>query len=76
MIRYALPYRSTVRIRVFNVLGQLITELFSGEEAAGYREVVWNASVPSGMYFYRIEAVAVNDPHVKFTDVKKMILLK
>jgi hypothetical protein len=76
MIRYALPYRSTVRIRVFNVLGQLITELISGEQAEGYREVAWNASVPSGMYFYRIEAVPVADPAIKFVDVKKMLLLK
>src|SRR5208283_2834752 len=59
MIRYALPYPSTVRIEVFNVLGQLIANLVNGEQAAGYRAVVWNASVPSGIYFYRIEAVSV-----------------
>ena len=76
LIRYALPYRSTVRIKVFNVLGQLIADLVSGEQAAGYREVVWNASVPSGMYFYRIEAVSVDNPTLRFTAVRKMLLLK
>jgi hypothetical protein len=76
MIRYALPNRSTVRIKVFNVLGQLITELVSGEQSAGYREVMWNASVPSGMYFYRIEAVSVDNPALRFTAVRKMLLLK
>ncbi len=76
LIRYALPYRSTVRIAVFNVLGQLVTELVSGEHAAGYQEVVWNASVPSGVYFYRIEAVSVDNPTLRFTAVRKMILLK
>jgi len=76
MIRYALPYRSTIQIKVFNVLGQLITELVSGEQAAGYREVMWNASVPSGMYFCRIEAVSVDNPTLRFTAVRKMILLK
>ncbi len=76
MIRYALPYQSTVRIRVFNVLGELITELLSGEQAAGYREVLWNATVPSGVYFYRIEAVSVDNPTLRFTAVRKMLLLK
>ena len=76
LIRYALPYRSAVRIQVFNVLGQLIAELVSGDQAAGYREVVWNASVPSGMYFYRIEAVSVANPSIRFSAVRKMLLLK
>jgi Abnormal spindle-like microcephaly-assoc'd, ASPM-SPD-2-Hydin len=76
MIRYALPYRSIVHIKIFNVLGQLISELVNGEEAAGYREVVWNAAVPSGMYFYRIEAISIDHPTLKFTAVRKMLLLK
>ena len=76
LIRYALPYRSTVRIQVFNVLGQLIADLVNGEQAAGFREVVWNASSPSGMYFYRIEAVSADDPTLRFTAVRKMLLLK
>jgi hypothetical protein len=76
MIRYALPNRSTVQIKVFNVLGQLITELVSGEQEAGYRAVVWNASVPSGMYFCRIEAVSVDNPTLRFAAVRKMLLLK
>ena len=76
MIRYALPYRSTVQIKVFNVLGQLISELVNGEQPAGYREVAWNATVSSGMYFYRIEAISVDHPTLKFTAVRKMLLLK
>ncbi len=76
LIRYTLPFRSTVRIQIFNVLGQLITELVSGVKDAGYREVAWNASVPSGMYLCRIEAVSVDDPSLHFTAVRKMLLLK
>jgi hypothetical protein len=37
---------------------------------------MWNASVPSGMYFYRIEAVSVDNPALRFTAVRKMLLLK
>ena len=75
-IRYALPYRSTVRIEVFNVLGQVVADLINGEQSAGFREVLWNASVPSGVYFYRIEAVSADDPAFRFTAVRKMLLLK
>ena len=35
-IRYALPYRSTVRIEVFNVLGQVVADLINGEQSAGF----------------------------------------
>lgn len=76
MIHYALPYRSTVQIKVFNILGQLVADLVSEEQAAGYREVVWNASVTSGIYFYRIEAVSIDNPALRFTAVRKMLLLK
>jgi hypothetical protein len=35
-----------------------------------------NATVASGLYFYRMEAVSVENPNKRFMDVKKMILLK
>jgi len=76
LIRYALPFESMVRIRIFNVLGQLITEPVSAVQSPGYRQVVWNAMAPSGIYFCRIEAVSVANPTLRFVDVKKMLLLK
>ena len=76
VIRYALPFQSIVRIRIYNVLGQLITEPVSAVQAPGFREVAWNAVAPSGIYFCRIEAVSVANPTLRFVDVKKMLLLK
>jgi hypothetical protein len=75
-IRFGVPQRSTVRLTIYNILGQVVAELFSGTLDAGYFEKVWSANVASGMYFYRFEAVSVNNPTVRFIDVKKMTLLK
>ncbi len=75
-IRYALPYRSQVKITVFNMLGQEIMKLIDAQQEAGQFEKVWNAEVASGLYMYRLEAVSLSDPNKRFVDVKKMILLK
>lgn len=75
-IRFNLPVKSKVRLLIFNLLGQQITELANEEVDAGYFQKVWSAGVASGPYFYRLEAVSVSDPSKRFVDVKKMILFK
>jgi hypothetical protein len=75
-IKYALPERSNVKIDVFNIIGQMVAQLVNSEQEAGYRFVVWNATVSTGIYFYRIEAVSTNHPDKKFKDVKKMLMMK
>ncbi|MDE3058371.1 MAG: hypothetical protein KGJ59_10490 [Bacteroidota bacterium] len=32
--------------------------------------------VSSGVYFYRFEAASLDDPNKRFTDVKKLLLIK
>ncbi len=69
-IRFALPNESSVKLTVFNVLGQEVATLFEGTLAAGYHKIDFDASkLNSGMYIYRIEAG-------KFVSVKKMLLMK
>jgi outer membrane protein assembly factor BamB len=75
-LQYGLPTRSRVRLQVYNILGQVVAELVNAEQSAGWNRVVWNAIVPSGFYFYRLEAVSVDDPGKRLVDVKKMLLLK
>ena len=76
-ISYGLPVRSKVRIEVFNILGEVVLVLLDREEAAGYGEVQWAGSgMSTGHYFYRIEAVAVDDPGRRFVGVKKTLLIK
>jgi hypothetical protein len=69
-IRFALPVDSKVKISLFNILGELVTDITNQEYDAGYHQATFTArSLASGVYFYRIEAG-------KFIDVKKLILLK
>jgi hypothetical protein len=69
MIRFALPEASGWSLRVYNVVGQLVKE-FKGQAEAGLVSVHWDAAnAASGIYFYRLDAG-------KFTDTKKMILMK
>ncbi len=65
-----------MKLQVFNVLGQLVKEIVDGELDVGFYEKQWTANVASGIYFYRLEAVSVDDLGNRFVDVKKMLLLK
>lgn len=69
-IAYDLPEPSNVQIRVFDVLGRLVTTLVDSEKRAGRHKVVFDASqLASGFYVYRIKAG-------DFEGVEKMILVK
>jgi len=69
-IHYAVAKLGMVKISVFNMLGQKVTELVNENKNTGSYNVVWNAKdMPSGIYFYRLESG-------NFTDVKKMLLVK
>ncbi len=69
-IRYEIPERSFVTLKVYDVLGNEVVTLVNEEKSAGDYEVEFNGtSFPSGIYFYRLQA----DSYVK---TKKMILLK
>jgi hypothetical protein len=75
-IKYALPFDSNVRIQVYNLLGELVTELVNTVQEVGFYDYVWNAnSYASGIYFYTINAKSVDGQH-DFNTVKKMMLVK
>ncbi len=78
-IEYSLPTNSKVTIKVYNTLGQQVATLVDGEvQLAGDQNVNFNATnLPSGVYFYRIQADDVSGKTgARVMDVKKMILLK
>ena len=69
-IRYQVQSRGHVALLIYNVLGQIVETLVNEEKPAGTYELTWNAEkLSSGIYFYRLQTS-------KFTETKKMILLK
>jgi Secretion system C-terminal sorting domain/Bacterial Ig-like domain len=69
-IRYQLPTRGYVALRVYNLLGQEVATLVNGVEEAGYRELQWTAKgLASGVYLYKLQAG-------NFVQIRKLILLR
>jgi hypothetical protein len=69
-IRYSVPRSSNVTIKVYDILGNEIATLVNGEQEAGTYEVEFDAAIlPSGIYFYKLQAGL-------FVETKKMILLR
>lgn len=69
-IKYIIPRAGRVRLSVFNLLGQEVALIFEGEQQAGQHEVEFkNIELPSGIYFYRIQAPG-------FVETKKMVVAK
>jgi hypothetical protein len=69
-IKYSIPEKSEVQIKVFNVLGEKIKTLVNEEKPAGEYEVEFDGStLPSGVYLYQLQAGG-------YISVKKMLLLK
>jgi hypothetical protein len=69
-IRFGLPRKEKVKIEILNILGQQVAVILDEYKEPGYHLVLFDAArLPSGIYFYRIQAG-------NFQNVKKMILLK
>ncbi len=70
VISWQLPVSSHVTLKVYDLLGKEAAVLVNGEKQAGSYQTEFNAtSLPSGTYFYTIQAG-------NFVQTKKMILLK
>jgi subtilisin-like proprotein convertase family protein/photosystem II stability/assembly factor-like uncharacterized protein len=82
-IRFSLPLKTKVSLKLFNILGQQIKTLLNKSMTAGTHKIEFNArNLPSGVYLYRIEAEDPSKGSTKgqagkvFQQVRKMILLK
>ena len=77
-IRFTIPQSADVTLTVMNVIGNKIATLVTGRVERGTHSLVWDASgIPSGMYFYRLEAREGGEGggHV-FTQTRKLLLLR
>ncbi len=69
-ITFTLPERATVKLSVYNLLGEEVATLVDGVRNAGVHEIPFTAtSLPSGMYFYTLKAG-------QFSETRKMVLMK
>ncbi len=76
-IRYRLGEKSSISLKVYSVLGQIVQVLAEGVEEAGYKSVVWNPTgLASGIYFYRLEARGILGSRRMFSATGKVVLTK
>lgn len=76
IISYAIPFEGNVKIVVYNVMGETVSELVNSIQQPGKYQTEFNASnIAAGMYFYRINAKSL-DGKQNFTESRKMLLLK
>jgi photosystem II stability/assembly factor-like uncharacterized protein len=69
-IQYSVKERSSVELILYDLLGREVEVLVNEEQAAGNYKIQFNAvTLPSGIYFYRIQAGT-------YLETKKMLLLK
>jgi hypothetical protein len=69
-ISFSIPLRSFLSLKIFDLGGREVATIVSEELSAGNHTRQWNAvGMPSGVYFYRIQAGS-------FTETKKLVLLK
>ncbi|MDD2228277.1 MAG: T9SS type A sorting domain-containing protein [Candidatus Cloacimonetes bacterium] len=74
-ISFEIAEEGMVNLEIFNIKGQLVKTLFSGNKVSGPHRIVWNGTdkygrnVASGLYHYRL---TTKDGNIS----KKMLLLK
>jgi hypothetical protein len=79
-ITYSVPEQASVRLSIYNLLGQEVMTLADGDHTAGNYSVVWDAkdnsgrNVSSGVYIYRMTATAASGK--SYQALQKMILMK
>ena len=70
IISFVIPSNSYTKLKVFNVAGKEVATIVSEDLPAGTHSRRWNAEgLPSGVYFYRIQAGP-------FRETKKLVILR
>lgn len=78
VIKYSLAEEGTVKIKVINILGAVVSEPVNETKPAGEYSLKFRpseAALPSGIYFYSIEVNSLNG-NKAFSAVKKMAYIK
>jgi hypothetical protein len=83
LIPFRLKERSYVKLRVYNIQGELVSTLVNETKEAGYYEIEFygQSALPgadrltSGIYLYKLDITGQSNIPV-YSDMKKMIYLK
>ena len=77
-IRYGLPSKSLVTLNVYTMIGQQVASLVDAAQEAGYHQVTFKAgNLPSGVYFYRLQALPLQDTQRgKVIQTRKLLLVR
>ncbi len=75
-ITFTLPFRSRVTVYIYNILGQVVSRLLDTDLEKGFKSIDWEATVSSGTYILRLEAISLQNPNVHFESTRKMILMR
>lgn len=79
-IEFALPISSQIKVKIYNLLGQVVKVLYDGIKQEGIHKLNWNSddtngnSLSSGIYFYELSAKGLDGS--EFSQLRKMILIK
>ena len=69
-LTYTIPQESFVKLAVYDLRGNEVELLTSGQHSAGYYSTNWNGiHIPSGVYMVRLEAGGA-------VDVRKIVLMR
>jgi len=69
-IRFSLPQREHVTLKIFDIFGREVKTLVHGRLNAGEQQVIFDATgLPSGVYFYQIKAAS-------FSLTRKALLMR
>ena len=70
LIKFSIPSGSRVVMKIYNILGRLVSVPVNGNYEKGSYSVEFNgADLPSGVYFYKLESG-------EYSDIKKLVLMK
>ena len=81
-IHFDIPSRSTVRLRVYDMDGNLVTTLADGAYFSGAHQVAWDGTngsgeqVASGYYYYTLDAQPTDQGGQAVSYQQKMLLMK
>ena len=77
VIKFSLKEKSNVTLTVFNIAGQKVAELVSGEMEKGMYEKRFNGTkLSSGVYIFRLVAQSLEHSNTNYTKTMKALLLK